>query len=130
IFRPEEKEMIRGVLDLADRPVRSIMSPRNEIEWLDLNGDENEMREELQRVKHSRLVLAREKIDEFVGVALTKDLLLNLAEGKEINWQKAMREPLVVHENTGVLRLMEKLRHSPIQLAIIVDEHGSLKGIA
>ncbi|CBI76256.1 conserved membrane protein of unknown function [Bartonella clarridgeiae 73] len=130
IFRPEEKEMIRGVLDLADRPVRSIMSPRNEIEWLDLSGDENEMREELQRVKHSRLILAREKVDEFVGVALTKDLLLNLAEGKKINWQKAMREPLVVHENTGVLRLMEKLRHSPIQLAIIVDEHGSLKGIA
>ncbi|AQX27833.1 CBS domain-containing protein [Bartonella sp. JB15] len=130
IFRPEEKEMIRGVLDLADRPVRSIMSPRNEIEWLDLSGDESEMREELQRVKHSRLILAREKIDEFVGVALTKDLLLNLAEGKKINWQKAMREPLVVHENTGVLRLMEKLRHSSIQLAIIVDEHGSLKGIA
>lgn len=53
--------MIRGVLDLADRPVRSIMSPRNEIEWLDLNADENEMREELQKVKHSRLILAREK---------------------------------------------------------------------
>ncbi|WP_375627217.1 MULTISPECIES: TerC family protein [unclassified Bartonella] len=130
LFRPEEKEMIRGVLDLADRPVRSIMSPRNEIEWLDLNADENEMREELQKVKHSRLILAREKVDEFVGVALTKDLLLNLAEGKKINWKKAMREPLVVHENTSVLRLMEQLRHSSIQLAIIVDEHGSFEGIA
>ncbi|KEG22939.1 TerC family protein [Bartonella bacilliformis] len=130
IFRPEEKEMIRGVLDLADRPVRSIMSPRNEIEWLDLNGDENEMRKELQKVKHSRLILAYEKVDEFVGVALTKDLLLNLAEGEKINWQKAMREPLVVHENTSVLRLMEQFRHSSIQLAIIVDEHGSFEGIA
>ncbi|MCZ2204030.1 TerC family protein [Bartonella sp. A05] len=130
IFRPEEKEMIRGVLDLADRPVRSIMSPRNEIEWLDVKGDENEMRKELQKVKHSRLILACEKVDEFVGVALTKDLLLNLAEGKKINWQKAMREPLVVHENTSVLRLMEQLRHSSIQLAIIVDEHGSFEGIA
>ncbi|WP_332066245.1 TerC family protein [Bartonella sp. CB189] len=130
IFRPEEKEMIRGVLDLADRPVRSIMSPRNEIEWLNLNGDENEMHEELQKVKHSRLILAREKVDEFVGVALTKDLLLNLAEGKQINWKKAMREPLVVHENTSVLRLMEQFRRSSIQLAIIVDEHGSFEGIA
>ncbi|WP_019222509.1 TerC family protein [Bartonella rattaustraliani] len=130
IFRREEKEMIRGVLDLADRPVRSIMSPRNEIEWLDLNGDESEMREELQKVKHSRLVLAREKVDEFVGVALTKDLLLNLAEGKKINWKKAMREPLVVHENTSVLRLMEQLRHSSVQFAIVVDEHGSFEGIA
>ncbi|ALE03653.1 TerC family protein [Bartonella ancashensis] len=130
IFKPEEKEMIRGVLDLADRPVRSIMSPRNEIEWLDLSSDESEMREELQNVRHSRLVLAHKKVDEFVGVALTKDLLSNLIEGKEINWKKAMREPLVVHENTSVLRLMEQLRYSSIQLAIIVDEHGSFEGIA
>lgn len=130
LFRPEEKEMIRGVLDLADRPVRSIMSPRNEIEWLDLDADEKEMRAELQQFKHSRLILARDKVDEFVGVALTKDLLLNLAEGKKIDWQKAMRQPLVVHEHTSVLRLMEQLRDSPIQLAIVVDEHGSFEGVA
>lgn len=130
LFRPEEKEMIRGVLDLADRPVKSIMSPRNEVEWLDLDNDELEMREELQTFKHSRLVLAREKVDEFVGVALIKDLLLNWADGKKIDWQKSMRQPLVVHENTSVLRLMEQLRHSPVQLAIIVDEHGSFEGIA
>lgn len=130
IFRPEEKEMIRGVLDLADRSVRSIMSPRNEIEWLDLDTDEKQMREELEQFKHSRLVLARDKVDEFVGVALTKDLLLDLAEGKKIDLQKAMRQPLVVHENTSVLRLMEKFRHSPVQLAIIVDEHGSFEGVA
>ena len=60
----------------------------------------------------------------------TKDLLLDLAEGKKIDWQKAMRQPLVVHENTSVLRLMEKFRHSPVQLAIIVDEHGSFEGVA
>ncbi|EJF89026.1 TerC family protein [Bartonella tamiae] len=130
LFRPEEKEMIRGVLYLADRPVRSIMTPRNEIEWLDLDAAEAEMREELKQFKHSRLVLARDKIDEFVGVALTKDLLLDLAEGQNIDWQKAMRQPLVVHENTSVLRVMEQLRDSPIQLAIVVDEHGSFEGVA
>jgi len=129
VFRPEEKQMIRGVLDLAERPVRSIMSPRHEVEWLDLAGDETEMRTELEKLKHSRIILAREKVDEFVGVAFTKDLLLNLAEGKQLNWQQAMRQPLVVHESTNVLRLMERLRHSPVQLAIIVDEHGSFEGI-
>ncbi|WP_412057790.1 TerC family protein [Bartonella sp. DGB2] len=130
VFHPEEKQMIRSVLDLADRPVRSIMSPRNEIEWLDLETEETEMCKEIQNFKHSRIILAREKIDEFVGVASVKDLLLNLASNKTINWQKAMRQPLVIHENTGVLQLMEKLRHSPIQMAIIVDEHGSFEGVA
>lgn len=129
VFRPEEKQMIRGVLDLAERPVRSIMSPRHEVEWLDLTGKEKKMRAELEQLKHSRIILAREKVDEFVGVAFTKDLLLNLAEGKRLNWQKSMRQPLVVHENTNVLRLMERLRRSPVQLAIVVDEHGSFEGI-
>jgi len=129
VFRPEEKQMIRGVLDLAERPVRSIMSPRHEVEWLDLAGNAREMRAELEKLKHSRIILAREKVDEFVGVALTKDLLLNLAEGKKLNWQKSMRQPLVVHENSNVLRLMERLRRSPVQLAIVVDEHGSFEGI-
>jgi len=129
VFRPEEKEMIRSVLDLADRPVRSIMSPRHEVEWLDLSGTGREMRKELQGFKHSRIVLARDKVDEFVGVAFTKDLLLNLAEGKKLDWQESMRQPLVVHENTSVLRMMEQLRRSPVQLAIVVDEHGSFEGI-
>lgn len=130
VFRPEEKEMIRGVLDLAERPVRSIMSPRNEVEWLDLASDEEEMKRELKEFKHSRIILARDKVDEFVGVALIKDLLLNLSENKKLDWQKAMRQPLVVHENTNVLSLMEQLRRSPVQLAIVVDEHGSFEGIA
>lgn len=129
VFKPEEKEMIRGVLDLADRPVRSIMSPRNEVEWLDLSGSEEKLRAELKSFKHSRIILARDKVDEFLGVALTKDLLLTLADGTKIDWQKSMRQPLVVHENANVLRVMEMLRRSLVQIAIIVDEHGSFEGV-
>ncbi|MDN5249220.1 MAG: TerC family protein [Alphaproteobacteria bacterium] len=130
VFKPEEKEMIRGVLDLADRPVRSIMSPRNEIEWLDLSGDEQQMRQTIANFKHSRVILARDKVDEFVGVALTKDLVTAWLDGKKISWKKFMRQPLVVHENTNVLSLMEKMRQAPVQMAIIVDEHGSFEGVA
>lgn len=130
VFRPEEKEMIRGVLDLADRPVRSIMTPRNEVEWLDLDASEAELRSELRQFGHSRVILARGQVDEFVGVALTKDLLLYLADGMPIDWQKAMQQPLVVHEHSNVLRVMEQLRGSSVQMAIVVDEHGSFEGVA
>lgn len=130
VFRPEEKEMIRGVLDLADRPVRSIMTPRNEVEWLDLDASEEELRNELRQFGHSRVILARGQVDEFVGVALTKDLLLYLADSKPIDWQSAMKQPLVVHEHSNVLRVMEQLRGSPVQMAVIVDEHGSFEGVA
>lgn len=130
VFRPEEKEMIRGVLDLADRPVRSIMTPRNEVEWLDLDASEEELRAELRQFGHSRVILARGQVDEFVGVALTKDLLLYLADSKPIEWQKAMKQPLVVHEHSNVLRVMEQLRGSSVQMAVVVDEHGSFEGVA
>ncbi|MDP8250307.1 TerC family protein [Pseudochrobactrum saccharolyticum] len=130
VFRPEEKEMIRGVLDLADRPVRSIMTPRNEVEWLDLDASEDELRNELRQFAHSRVILARGQVDEFVGVALTKDLLLYLADSAPIDWQSAMKQPLVVHEHSNVLRVMEQLRGSPVQMAVIVDEHGSFEGVA
>jgi len=87
------------------------------------------MRAEIRSFKHTRIVLARGKIDEFVGVAFTKDLLLDMAEDKDINWHEALRQPHVAHENTSVLRVMEQLRHSNVQITIVVDEHGSFEGV-
>jgi len=129
IFHPEEKQMIRGVLDLSERPVRSIMSPRHEVEWLDLDSDAQEMRREIEEFKHSRIILARGKIDEFVGIAFTRDLLFHMTEGKVIDWHKVLRQPHVAHENTSVLRVMEQLRRSSVPLTIVVDEHGSFEGV-
>jgi len=130
IFRAEEKEMIRGVLGLGGRPVASIMSPRGEVEWLDLDGTAEELAEDIRALTHSRVILARGQVDAFVGVALVKDLLLALADGRPIDWPRMTRQPVVVHERTNVLRVMEQLRASPVQMAIIVDEYGSFDGIA
>lgn len=129
VFLPEEKEMIRGVLDLADRPVRSIMSPRNEIEWLDLDEDQAELDEAIRKLSHSRVIVARRQVDEFVGVALVRDLLLDIGDRKPVDWDKTVKQPLVVHENANVLRVMEQLRNSPVQIAVVVDEHGSFEGV-
>jgi len=129
VFHPEEKQMIRGVLDLSERPVRSIMSPRHEVEWLDLDSDAQEMRRDIEGFKHSRIVLARGKIDEFVGIAFTRDLLFHIVNGAAIDWHKVLRQPHVAHENTSVLRVMEQLRRQSVPLTIVVDEHGSFEGI-
>ncbi|MGQ3676303.1 TerC family protein [Xanthobacter sp. TB0139] len=130
LFNPKEKEMIRGVLDLGERPVSSIMSPRNEVEWLDLNESPEVLMAEIRDLSHSRVILAREQVDEFVGVAITKELLNLMIDGKAIDWAKVSRQPVIVHETTDVLKVMEQLRRSPVQMAMIVDEHGSLEGIA
>lgn len=64
--------MIRGVLTLAERPVVSIMTPRTEIDWLDVDADHDTLRHRLLELDHSRLMLAQGKLDSFLGVAATR----------------------------------------------------------
>jgi CBS domain containing-hemolysin-like protein len=130
IFAPEEAEMIQGVLTLAERPASSIMTPRTEIDWLDLDEGEEALRRRILAAGHSRFLLGRGSVDEFVGVALAKDLLRDLLEGGGVKLERSLRQPLVVHESVDVLRLMGQLRKSPLQIAVIVDEYGALQGIA
>lgn len=129
IFLPEEKEMIRGVLHLGDRSVRSIMSPRNEVEWIDITLDQAKQNEIIRKLTHTRVIIAKQRVDDFIGVCSVKDLFLSLADGQKIDWDKHIKKPLVVHENANVLKVMEQLRVTPIQMALVVDEHGSFEGV-
>lgn len=130
LFAPAEKEMIQGVLTLAERPVKSIMTPRTEIDWLDVDAPQAELRGRILEMAHSRFPLARGSLDNFIGVALAKDLLRDLLEEGHINLDRSIRQPLVVHESVNALRLMEQIRKSPLQLAVVLNEYGSLEGIA
>jgi CBS domain containing-hemolysin-like protein len=130
IAEKAEENQLQGVLTLAERPVISIMTPRTDIDWLDLEENPGGLRAKILDLGHSRFLLARGNLDEFVGVALAKDLLRDLLEEGHINLERSVRQPLVVHESVNVLRLMEQLRKSPLQMAVIVNEYGSLEGIA
>ena len=130
IFATKEKDMIQGVLTLAARPVKSIMTPRTQIGWLDVDAGEEALRRKILEKGHSRFLLARGSLDEFIGVALATDLLHDLLEKGRIDLERLIRQPLVVHESVNALRLVELLRKSPLQMAVVLDEHGSLEGIA
>ncbi|ARO15617.1 integral membrane protein TerC [Ketogulonicigenium robustum] len=130
LFAREEKEMIQGVLSLSYRPATSVMTPRSEVDWIDLNASEAEIRAQILQQGHSRFLVARGALDDFIGIALTRDLMRDLLTDGVINMDRSVREVLVVHESVSVLRLMEQLRQAPVQLAVIVDEFGSLEGIA
>ncbi len=129
VFAVEEQEMIQGVLSLADRPAVSIMTPRTEIDWIDLDRDAGALRSQMLDEGHSRYIVARGRLENFLGVALTKDLLAEILEKGKIDEQSSIRQPLVVHERVTALRLMEQLRASKVKLAVVVDEYGSLEGI-
>lgn len=124
-----EKDMITGVMRLADRPVRSIMTPRPDVAWLDLDDDAETIRKKIAQTEFSRFPVAKGRVEEVRGVVQTKDLLDRLLADGRIDLKAAMKEAPVVHEATPVLSVIEILRASPLHLALVVDEYGGLEGL-
>ena len=129
IFGPAERAMVQGVMALGQRSLRSIMTPRAEIDWLEIDLPPGEQRRRILESGHSRFILARGGIEAVVGVALARDLLRDLLDHQKIDIEKSVRPALLVPDRMGVLVLMEKLRAAPVQLAVVVDEFGGLEGI-
>ncbi|HEX5306900.1 MAG TPA: TerC family protein [Dyella sp.] len=129
VFGKDELAMVQGVLDLAQRPVRSIMTPRPEIRWIDPRDDLPTVRRELAEAGHGWLPLAHDDLDELIGVASTRDLIGSLLDHGRIALEHVVRKPLMVLESLSVLRLIDEFRRAPLQVALVVDEYGSLLGL-
>lgn len=129
IFAPEQTKMIEGVLALDRRTVKSIMTPRIDVDWLDLDEPPEELRRRIQDMPHSRIPIARGNLDNFIGIAITKDLLRELLAHGRIDPEQFVQQPLVVHTSVSVLKMTEQLRKSPLQMAAVLDEYGSFEGI-
>jgi CBS domain containing-hemolysin-like protein len=129
VFSSEEKDMIQGVLALAGRPAKSIMTPRIDVEWLDLDAPAEELQHRIVELGHSRFPVGRGSLDKFIGVASARDLMRDIIQEGAINPERSIRQPLVVHESLSALKLMELLRQSGQAIAIILDEYGDLEGI-
>lgn len=122
--------LVQGVLGLSERPVKSVMTPRPELEWIDLDDEPEVLKERLMSMTHSRLIVARGELDNIEGIALTHKVLNGFIETGVVDFQKYLREPVIVHENAQVLMVMEQLRQAPLQMAIVLNEYGSIEGIA
>ena len=129
VFHHEEHRMIEGVLRLADRNVRSVMVPRGDIVWLDVEDSRDAIWKAVRTSGHSSFLLCRGEIDELVGVVPITDLVEWMGEGGVADLARRATTPLVVQETTTVLRLLELYREAAAHLAVVVDEHGSIEGI-
>lgn len=129
-FQPSERAMIKGVLDLAERQVTEIMTPRPEVDWIDLADPRETIRRELAASPFSRLVVVRDgNIDEPLGIVQKKDLLAALLSGDAPDPQAYLLQPPVLPEFATVLAALERFKREPIQIAFVVDEFGSLLGV-
>ncbi len=130
IFEEKEREMLEGVIRIADRTVRSIMMPRPKTVWLDKSDDAETLLEEILGTGHSRYPVIDLDEDAVIGIVQTKDLLEQQRRTGTIDLSGAMRDALYVNETMPILTLLERFREAEIHMAIVLDEYGSFEGVA
>lgn len=129
VFEEKEREMLEGVLRIADRSVRSIMIPRPDTVWLSISDSQNEILDEIHASGHSRFPVMGTDAEDILGVVQAKDLLEQQRRDGAIDLEKAVREPLFVNETMPVLKLLDRFRSQNLHMAIVLDEYGSFEGI-
>jgi putative hemolysin len=128
VLESDERRMISGVLRLGDRPVRGVMTPRTDVDWIDLTAPEVEIFRILTHTQHSRLP-AGDSIDTINGVVQARELLAALVDGKPLNLRNHVRSVPTVYDNADALDILGVLRAADVPLALVHDEYGHFDGI-
>ncbi len=129
VFVPAERDMIEGVLRMADRAVKAIMTPRSEIIWIDVNADRAALLKIFEDGRCSRLLVCDGSIDHAIGVVHTKDLLPVALRGETPSLKSLMAPPLIVPERTSTLKLLDQFQRQKVHMAVLIDEYGTTRGL-
>jgi putative hemolysin len=129
VIEERERELITGILRMADRRVRGVMTPRPDVDWLDVSADADSIRTRLLNTPHSRLVLADGSIDRPLGVVQSRDVLAALLTGTCVDLAAMMRKPPVVPDVADSMAVLTALRDSGVPMAFVVDEYGHFEGV-
>ncbi len=129
VIEESERAIISGVVRLADRPVREVMTPRTEIDWIDVNADAKAIKDTVLATPHSRLLVAEGSIDNVIGVIQARDLAVALLKGHKVALRKLMRTAPVVPDQVDAMDVLKALRSAEVPLAMVHDEYGHFEGI-
>jgi putative hemolysin len=129
VLETGEHRMISGVLRLGDRPVRGLMTPRTDVDWIDLATDDDAIRARVLSTVHSRLPVGEGDADKIIGVAKTQELLTALLTGQPLDVRAHTQRASVIPDRTDALDALELLRDAEVPMALIHDEYGHFEGV-
>jgi putative hemolysin len=129
VLEESERAIISGIVRLADRPVREVMTPRTEVDWIDIDATPEEIRASLCDTPHSRLPVAEGSVEKIVGVVQTRDMLDALLEGRPLDLRALSRKAPVIPDVMDAMDALGVLRSAEVPLALVHDEYGHLDGI-
>ncbi len=129
VIETDERQMISGVLRLGDRAVRGIMTPRTDVDWIDLEDPAFDIRERLIKTPHSRLPVAEGTQDNMVGVVQARELLAAYLADRPFDIRASIRSAPVIPDTLNALNALDVLRKSDVPMALVHDEYGHFEGI-
>jgi putative hemolysin len=129
VLEESERAIISGVVRLADRPVREVMTPRTEVEWIDIAASEEEIRAALVGTQHSRIPVADGSVENIVGVIVARDVMAALLEARSVDVRKLSRQAQVIPDLMDAMDALAVLRSADVPLALVHDEYGHFDGI-
>jgi putative hemolysin len=129
IFEEVEQEMVSRVFRLGDRPIKAFMTPRTEIDWIDVGDSFEVNRQILLDSPHSRFPVCQDSIDECLGFVRVKNILSAYLTGEAINWQTIAQTPMYIADGTKALKVLELFKESGSHIALVTDEYGGVQGL-
>ncbi|WP_210185453.1 hemolysin family protein [Devosia enhydra] len=129
VLESDERAMISGVMRLADRSARGLMTPRLDVEVLDLADPPEALLKQLRETRRSTLPVQDGEADAIVGVMQVKDLIEMFASGKPFEPRSLVRPAPVVMDRASALDLLRAIRSAPVHMALVFDEYGHFEGI-
>jgi putative hemolysin len=127
VFLASERRLLEGVMALADRKVGSIMIPRQDVIWLDIEDPVDALWQQAKDSGHARFLVAREKLDNLLGMITLADLSEAVHRGQLD--EKSLEPPLHIPDSISVLQLLDQFQRSSTHLAVVTDEYGEIEGI-
>lgn len=129
VIEESERAIISGVVRLADRPVREVMTPRTEVEWIDINADPDDIRAQLADLPHTRMPVGDGSVDQLLGVVHARDLVRVLLRGETLDLRAMLTKSIVLPDHVDAMDALKALREAEVPMAFIHDEYGHFEGL-
>lgn len=126
---PEERELVEQVFRLGDRRVSAIMTPRHDIEWVDIHDGVDGIRQHLANVKHAKILFCDGSLETVLGFARAEDLLAQMLGDGPLDVTAAFETPHYVPATLTVHQLLDRFRGTHVHLALVLDEFGAIEGL-
>jgi len=129
VFEEAEHDMVEGVFSLGDQRVYSLMTPRTDVVWLDINDTTEEIREKIAGCEFSRFPVRQGTLDVILGIVKARDLLVRSLSGEKIKLKDLLKPAFFIPETMFASRALEIFKEKGTEILLVIDEFGGLQGL-